>query len=295
MLQDIFPYQLENTFCDSVPALDDFLYYFCDGKVLLKVKTDGKKELPSFMDLNLNTEAISNFSSFLFTVDKVPVYLFRPKGVNLTMPGHLRFFPVSDLAGIFPKWVYFAGITALHLEHWYSNNSYCGKCGSIMAKAQKQRALICSNCRHIVYPAIAPVIIVAVVNKDKLLLTKYLDRSFAQWVLISGFVEIGETLEDAAKREVFEETGVHIKNLKYFGSQPWGFSDSVIVGYIAELDGSDEIKIDTKELAVVAWHQRYNLPNELTDISIAYEMIESLRVDNEEDRNGIIQSKSKKP
>ena len=99
-------------------------------------------------------------------------------------------------------------------------------------------------------------------------------------MLISGFVETGETLEEAAKREVFEETGVYIKNLKYFGSQPWGFSDSIIVGYIAELDGSDDINIDTKELAAATWHRRSDLPKELTDISIAYEMMEALRVGN---------------
>lgn len=141
-----------------------------------------------------------------------------------------------------------------------------------MTKAQKQRALICQNCGHTIYPSIAPVVMVAVVNEDKLLLTKYSDRFLPQWVLISGFVEIGETLEEAAKREVFEETGVHIKNLKYFGNQPWGFSDSIIVGYIADLDGSDEINIDTKELAAAAWHRRSNLPKELTNISIAYEL-----------------------
>lgn len=278
MIQDIFPYQLKNAFCDSVPVLDDCLFSFLDGKVLLKNKPDGRKGLPSFKDLNLEIETINNLTLFLFTVDDVPVYLFQPKNINLAMSDHLQYCPVSDLSDIFPKWAYFAGITALHLEHWYSNNVYCGKCSSSMTKAQKQRALICQNCGHTIYPSIAPVVMVAVVNEDKLLLTKYSDRFLPQWVLISGFVEIGETLEEAAKREVFEETGVHIKNLKYFGSQPWGFSDSIIVGYIADLDGSDEINIDTKELAAAAWHRRSNLPKELTNISIAYEMMEALRV-----------------
>lgn len=130
-----------------------------------------------------------------------------------------------------------------------------------------------------VYPAIAPVVMVAVTNGDKLLMTKYADRPLFQWVLISGFVEIGETLEEAAKREVFEETGIRIKDLQYFGSQPWGFSNSIIVGYTAKLDGSDKIHLDTKELAMAAWHSRTDLPKELTDISITYEMIEALRID----------------
>ena len=91
-------------------------------------------------------------------------------------------------------------------------------------------------------------------------------------------MEIGETLEEAAKREVFEETGIRIKDLQYFGSQPWGFSNSIIVGYTAKLDGSDKIHLDTKELAMAAWHSRTDLPKELTDISITYEMIEALRI-----------------
>ena len=133
-------------------------------------------------------------------------------------------------------------------------------------------------CGNTVYPCIAPVVMVAVINGDKLLMTKYAGRSLPQWVLISGFVETGETLEEAAEREVFEETGIRIRDLQYFGSQPWGFSDSVIAGYTARLDGPDEIRLDRKELAEAEWHLRSRLPDELTDISIAHEMIESLRL-----------------
>ena len=133
-------------------------------------------------------------------------------------------------------------------------------------------------CGNTVYPCIAPVVMVAVINGDKLLMTKYADHSLPQWVLISGFVETGETLEEAAEREVFEETGIRIRDLQYFGSQSWGFSDSVIAGYTARLDGPDEIRLDRKELAEAEWHLRSRLPDELTDISIAHEMIESLRL-----------------
>ena len=147
-----------------------------------------------------------------------------------------------------------------------------------MERRTGQRALACPECGNTVYPYIAPVVMVAVTNGDKLLMTKYAGRSISEWVLISGFVEVGETLEEAAAREAFEETGIHIKGLRYFGSQPWGFSDSVIVGYTAVLEGSEEIHLDREELAEAKWHPRAELPEELTDISIAYEMIESLRI-----------------
>ncbi len=87
-----------------------------------------------------------------------------------------------------------------------------------MEHEPEQRAMICNNCGNIIYPQIAPVIMVAVTNGDKLLLTKYADRALSQWVLIAGFVEIGETIEEAAQREVYEETGIRIKNLQYLGS-----------------------------------------------------------------------------
>lgn len=119
---------------------------------------------------------------------------------------------------------------------------------------------------------------VAVTDGDRLLMTKYGNRPLPQWVLVSGFVEAGETLEEAAEREVYEETGIRIRGLKYFGSQPWGFSGSVIAGYTAELDGSDQLRIDTGELSEAVWHPRSSLPKELTDISIAYEMIEAMRL-----------------
>lgn len=130
-------------------------------------------------------------------------------------------------------------------------------------------------------------------DPDTLSFLPYLLADFLpQWVLIAGFVEIGETIEDAAKREVFEETGIRIKNLKYFGSQPWGFSGSVIMGFIAELDGSDTIHLDHKELADAVWHSRFQLPRELTDISITYEMIEALRLNKKEAENEYIRNRN---
>ena len=244
----------------------------------MRICEDGSRELPTFRDLQKPIEKIRDLTVFLFCVDDIPIYLLQPNDIVASEWQCLRYFPVEYLNHILPEWVYFAGITALHLGHWYERNVYCGKCGDKMERNRNQRELICHSCGNIVYPHIAPVVMVAVINEDRLLMTKYADRSLSQWVLISGFVEIGETLEEAAKREVFEEAGIHIKDLKYFGSQPWGFSNSVIVGYIARLDGSDEVHLDKRELAVAEWHPRSNLPKELTDISIAYEMIEALRI-----------------
>lgn len=278
MIQDIFPYRLDNTFHYAAPVSSDYFFSFHGEKVLLQTRKDGGCALPAFWDLQCPMSEVSDGTVYLFSGDGVPDYLIRQQDTALLDGQCLHYVPIQSLEGIFPEWAYFAGITALHLGHWYERNVYCGKCGDVMEKDAKQRTLVCRKCGNTVYPAIAPVVMVAVTNGDKLLMTKYADRPLSQWVLISGFVEIGETLEEAAKREVFEETGIRIEDLKYFGSQPWGFSDSIIVGYTAKLDGSDKIHLDTRELAMAAWHSRTDLPKELTDISITHEMIEALRI-----------------
>ena len=223
---------------------------------------------------------VSNSMTELYNT---PLYLIKSQDLVTLNNGCLNYYPIHILAGLQPAWAYFAAVTALHLSRWYGQNTYCGKCGNVMEHSPVQRALICNNCGNIVYPQIAPVVIVAVVNDDKLLLTKYSDRTLPQWVLISGFVEIGETIEDAARREVYEETGIKIKDLQYFGSQPWGLSGSVIMGYIAKLDGSDKIHLDCSELAEALWHPRSELPRELANTSITYELIEALRTNKKGD------------
>ena len=246
--------------------------------MLLRVSEDGSRRIPVFHDLGLPFAEVRRLAVFLFCVDGVNVYLLRQQGDVLPERKGIQYLPLRELDGILPGWAYFAGATALHLAGWYERNVYCGRCGGVRAQDRGRRSLSCPDCGDTVYPAIAPVVMVAVTDGDRLLMTKYGDRPLPQWVLVSGFVEAGETLEEAAEREVFEETGVHIRSLKYFGSQPWGFSGSVIAGYTAELDGSDQLHIDTRELSAAAWHPRSSLPKELTDISIAYEMIEAMRL-----------------
>jgi NAD+ diphosphatase len=114
-----------------------------------------------------------------------------------------------------------------------------------------------------VYPRIAPAVLAAVFHDGKLLVTKYArgDRNYA---LVAGFVEIGETAEQCVAREVFEETGLRVKNIHYYDSQPWGFAGNLMLAYTAELDGEDEtIRRDASELAVA----EFVAPEELTDIS----------------------------
>lgn len=130
-----------------------------------------------------------------------------------------------------------------------------------------------------VYPRINPAVIVGVTNGDKLLLTKYNGREYKKYALVAGFNEIGESLEETVRREVMEETGLRVKNIRYYKSQPWGFTDNILAGYFCEVDGTDEIEVDMQELSVAKWVSREEIPTSLEELSLTNEMISVFRLD----------------
>ena len=113
---------------------------------------------------------------------------------------------------------------------------------------------------------------------DRLLLTRYRGRPFKKYALIAGFNEIGETIEQTVHREVLEEAGVRVKNLRFYKSQPWVFTDTLLMGFVCELDGSDKITVQESELAEASGHLRSELPQDHSYISLTGEMIEQFRL-----------------
>lgn len=146
-----------------------------------------------------------------------------------------------------------------------------------MSLGEKERMLFCSECGNIEYPKIMPAVIVGIVNENRLLLSQYANREHKRYALIAGFSEIGETIEQTVQREVMEEVGLRVKNIRYYKSQPWSFSDSLLMGFYADLDGSEEITLDHKELAMAQWFDRSEIPvSEITG-SLTNEMILSFK------------------
>lgn len=165
--------------------------------------------------------------------------------------------------------------------YWYDQNRYCGHCAYKLEKGTDERKLVCPNCGAQIFPKISPVIIVGVTKGDQLLLTKYA-TGYGHFALIAGFVEIGETLEGAVKREVYEETGLEVQNLRYYKSQPWAFSQSVLMGFFADLASAAtystaEFKDDEQELALKQWFDRDAIPHDDTRKSLTWDMIEAFR------------------
>ena len=142
-----------------------------------------------------------------------------------------------------------------------------------MRHADNERMLFCPECKHTVYPKISPAVIVAVIDGERILMTKYKGREYTRYALIAGFNEIGETIEETVHREVMEEVGLKVKNLKYYKSQPWSFSDTLLMGFFCQLDGTDEIKLDLDELSLGEWIERKDIPETDPRISLTNEMI----------------------
>ena len=128
------------------------------------------------------------------------------------------------------------------------------------------------------YPSVLPAVIVAITNNDRLLLARNAQNVFRFFSLIAGFVEVGETAEQAVHREVLEEVGLRVKNVRYVASQPWGISQSLMLGFAAELDGPDTIRLQESELAEARWFTREEVPIYESTTSIAFDIMAKFRL-----------------
>ena len=274
MIQDIEPKIFNNIFKNKTAEPHDlFLSY--EGDTVLVREDEDKLWYPSFSDFEAKYPHLINDAQFLFTIDNLNYYLIDEKGLDsvegwtYVTTGRFRNEP--------KYWRSFAGAVGWQLSRWYDNHCFCSRCGKIMKHSEKERMLYCESCGFQTYPTISPCVIVAVHDGERLLLTKYAGRAYNRYALIAGFVEIGETLEQAVLREVKEEVGLEVKNLKFYKSQPWPFSDTILAGFYAELDGGDNITLQEDELSLGVWMNREDIPPEELKISLTGEMMEAFR------------------
>ena len=179
----------------------------------------------------------------------------------------------AKLRQLISKNICFAVMTAWHLFTWYRSNLYCGHCGARTDHDRKERMMRCPKCGNMIFPKIAPAVIIAVVDGDRIVMSKYAGRSYTRYALLAGFIEIGETAEEAVAREVLEEVGLRVKNIRYYKSQPWGIASDLLLGYFCDLDGDDTIHLEEQELAMAQWFPRDAMPVEDDGISLTREMM----------------------
>ncbi len=189
-------------------------------------------------------------TQYLGTLDGVPC--FAGEVETPAAPEGMAFRPLRPLLGALPDPLFSLAGRAFQVMDWDRSHRYCGKCGGPTAPVAGERAKACPRCRIQFFPRVAPAVIVAVVRGREILLARAHRFPPAFHSVLAGFVEPGETFEECVHREVREETGIEVANLRYFGSQPWPFPHSLMVAFTAEHAGG-EIVLDEKEIAEAAW------------------------------------------
>ena len=289
MIQDIQPYQYDNVYHPALPQAQDFLLCYKGNRTL--VKQNGEKIVfPTFQDAEKGWEQERE------SLYQGAVYLFsirRPdeSGGKETALKEIRFYLHPEVEGrrleadgfawednwLFrtakPKYLRFAGITGWQLFRWYESHRFCGRCGVPMVRDEKERMMRCPECGLMEFPKICPAVIIGVTHGNKILMSKYAGRDFKEYALLAGFCEVGETIEETVKREVMEEVGLKVKNITYFKSQPWSFSDTLLMGFFCELDGDGTISIDQEELSMAEWFEREDMPVKEEDLSLTNAMM----------------------
>lgn len=166
-----------------------------------------------------------------------------------------------------------AAMMAFQIQYWDRHHRFCAGCGGLLEQKPTERAKHCPPCARDFYPPVVPAIIVRVERGDSILMTRQSRFPKGMYGLVAGFLEPGETLEGCVAREVMEETGIQVKNVRYFGSQPWPFPHQVMVGFTAEHAGG-EIVVDTKELEEAEWFSRTAMPMLPPPLSIARQLVD---------------------
>ena len=272
MIHEIAPRRFVGEFRLVEPKLSDIVLCFQEQQVLL-IERNGELRLPILKEMecaSINKEQLY----YLFSIDDQAIFLYQRVMKEF---GALRYYGISVFRELTYPHEAFALVTGGQLYRWKRNNCYCGRCQTKMEDSKTERAVVCPKCNNTVYPKISPAIIVAIRKGDDLLLTKYANRPYKRYSLVAGFVEIGESFEEAVRREVMEEVGLRIKNIRYYKSSPWGVSDTMMVGFFAELDGDDHITLQESELSEARWFPKDEIPEYPSVISIGEEMIELIR------------------
>ena len=275
MIQDIAPHQYRNEYQPMKPAEDSILLCYKGRNLLLR--REEEIAYPTFKEaVNAGVDAgeLYHTYTYLFTIDDRRFYPGSGEvGEALCERSTYEWEDVSFFRASEPKYLSFAGITGWQLSRWYEIRCFCGRCGKPMVHDEKERMMRCPSCGLMEFPKICPAVIIGVTHGNKILMSKYAGREFKKYALLAGFNEVGETIEETVHREVMEEVGLKVKNLRYYKSQPWSVSDTLLMGFFCELDGEAEIKLDQEELALAEWFERDEMPVKDEDCSLTNEMM----------------------
>ncbi|OGT39903.1 MAG: hypothetical protein A3E81_01945 [Gammaproteobacteria bacterium RIFCSPHIGHO2_12_FULL_36_30] len=249
------------------PKPDDLIFAFNDQTIYLI----DEKHLPAWHKVSHYFNADATFYCFVES-EKVR-YLIAENHIIIDNPVFKK-VNIKNIAPVFDDHLLLLAKKASHLCYWRKTHKYCGLCGTKNNDKKEEQAFICPKCQHITYPRISPCIIVLITHGEKILLARSPHFPEKRYSTLAGFVEPGESLEQTLHREVKEEVGVTISNITYFGSQPWPFPDSLMIGFHADYV-SGEIVIDGIEIEDAQWFDMNKLPELPPPLSIGRLMIDA--------------------
>ena len=267
MIQDIAPKIYKNEYQPQLPGPGDHLLFYEGRKIL--VKKDGP-----YIKLPVYEEGCAEEPRYLFAIDEKKFFLGGGQDIDPFLKQGYQYEDIRILRTGESKHLRFAGVTGWQLFQWYESRRFCGRCGASMVHDDKERMMRCPECGLMEFPKICPAVIIAVTDGDRILMSKYAGREYTSYALLAGFAEVGESIEETVKREVMEEVGLKVRNLTYYKSQPWSFSDTLLFGFFCQLDGSDQIRLDRQELSLAEWVTREDIKEQPDDLSLTNEMMQ---------------------
>jgi NAD+ diphosphatase len=252
------------------PSFSEALWFaFRGGELLVRESPPGAPRLADLADLALPATR----QQFVGLLDDTPCFAVE-LSAEAAPPEGFRFTSLRGLFGRLGEAELEVAGTAFQIQEWDRTHQWCGACGAGLETKPKDRAKRCAPCGLEFYPRISPAVIVLVHDGPRVLLTRQARFPKGMYGLVAGFLEAGETLEACVRREVLEETGLHVDALRYFGSQPWPFPHQLMVGFFARAVGG-ELVVDHDELEEADWYSRDALPGIPPKASIARALLDA--------------------
>ncbi|MGE5284784.1 MAG: NAD(+) diphosphatase [Actinomycetota bacterium] len=259
------------------PLFDNAWWFLFHGDLLLVQVRGADVAIPRWASTE-EAGLLPVRTQFLGSLDGVPCYSGELAGE--VGPEGTSFQALRPLLRVLPEEIFSLAGRAYQVMDWDRTHQYCGKCGGRTDPLEGERGRSCPACGLHFFPRVTPAIIVAVVRDGKILLAQSTRFPAAFYSVLAGFVEPGETFEECVRREIREEVGIEVESLRYFGSQPWPFPHSLMVGFTASFAGGDLV-LEEKEIVRAGWFgpeevRRLRIPHHGT---IARRMIDRFLAD----------------
>lgn len=239
--------------------------YVLTGQSLYVVETAAGPEIP-------HGELGAHDWLVLGTLDNTPCFT-RVLGPDEPPPQGLTVLGLRQLYGAISDLDFNIASRALGLTAWDRDHRFCGRCGAPTLRSETERVRTCPDCQHAAYPRLSPAVIVRIERDGKILLARNARTRMPFYSVLAGFVEVGESLEEAVAREVREEAGIELRDIRYFGSQPWPLTGSIMIGFVATW-ASGELVADETEILDADWFAPDALPPLPGKLSIARELVD---------------------